>query len=228
MNANGNSPDVKKLEQLIGYSFNDKSLLSEALTHPSLDGKPNYQRLEFLGDRVLGLVVANWLFETYPNEKEGELSRRFIGLVRKETLADVAASMGLVEFISVKMAKDNGSSANSAIQADVVEAIIAAIYKEAGIEPATEFIKTHFASFLENITDVRDPKSALQEFVQAKGLSLPSYIVESREGPDHSPVFHIKVVVDSLGAAKASGSSKREAEVKAAEILLAQLSGEDK
>lgn len=223
MSQNNTPQKINELEQLLGHSFKNKILLLEALTHPSFDGQPHYQRLEFLGDRVLGLVVANWLFEKYPHDKEGELSRRFIGLVRKETLADVAAAMGIEKFIEVKIAKGNGAVANIAIQADVVEAIIAAIYKDAGIEAATVFIKKHFACFLKNITDLRDPKSALQEYAQSKGLDLPKYIVENREGPDHSPVFHIKVVVDNLGDAMAFGSSKREAEVKAAEILLNQL-----
>lgn len=223
MNKAGHPADIEKLEQVLGYKFNDPLLLQKALTHPSLHTKEHYQRLEFLGDRVLGLVVANWLFDEFPLDMEGELSRRFIGLVRKETLTAVAKSLGLVDFILVKMAKDQGGTANDAIQADVVESIIAALYKDGGLGAATDFIKKNFASFVENITDVRDPKSALQEHAQSKGLDLPEYIVESREGPDHSPVFKIRVVVESLGDAVATGSSKREAEVKAAKQLLEQL-----
>lgn len=223
MNKTEQLTDLKALEAVLGYSFENRELLEQALTHPSLNTENHYQRLEFLGDRVLGLIVANWLFEEFKDDKEGELSRRFIGIVRKETLSDVAQSLGLVNYISVKMAKDQTVGANNAIQADVIEAIIAAIYKDGGLDEATAFIKRHFASFLENITDTRDPKSALQEYAQGMGLPLPEYTVENREGPDHNPVFTIKVVVKNTGNSIATGNSKREAEVKAASDLLIKL-----
>lgn len=228
MGASKHNFKIAEIEKLIGHNFADTSLLTNALTHPSIEGDNHYQRLEFLGDRVLGLIIANWLYETYENENEGQLSRRFIGLVRKETLADVALAIGIGEHINLKLASGKESAANIAIQADVVEAIIAAIYRDAGLEAASRFVKIHFAPFLENISSTRDPKSALQEHAQGKGLALPQYILEKREGPDHAPIFYIKVSVENLGEAKATGSSKREAEVSAAQILLDQINSKQK
>ena len=228
MNAKKHDFKLAELQDILGYNFADVALLEKALTHPSIEARPHYQRLEFLGDRVLGLIIANWLFETYAHEKEGELSRRFIGLVRKETLAQAAEEMGLDAYIHMKLAKGQDSSSNSAIHADVMEAVIAAIYRDGGLDEATKFVKAHFAPFLENISAIRDPKSALQEHAQSKGLSLPEYIVEKREGPDHNPIFHIKVIVSPLGEAQATGNSKREAEVKAAKKLLEQLNEKPK
>ncbi|GHF29656.1 ribonuclease 3 [Kordiimonas sediminis] len=212
-------------QDLIGYSFKNEALLSEALSHPSLSGRENYQRLEFLGDRVLGLVISTWLFEKFPAEAEGQLNRRFIALVRKETLAEVARELGLVDVIKMTPgARKEGAHTKDAVQADVCEAVIGAMYLDGGLEVARAFIKKHWESRVgEEEATAKDFKTRLQEFAQGRGLALPTYKQTGRKGPDHSPIFTISVTVEGHGEAEGQGTSKRIAEQAAADMLLQKL-----
>ncbi len=206
----------------LGHRFRDPSLIEAAFTHPSCGSRANYQRLEFLGDRVLGLVVAAWLYESFPDEPEGKLNRRFTALVRRETLAQVADEIGLGAFVRTG---DTSAGARDiltpAVLADVCEAVIGALYLDAGLEAAERFVKVHWeAHFAEGSGACRDAKTALQEWVQGRGLPLPDYRLVGRSGPDHAPEFEIAVRVEGEGEARARGPSKRIAEQAAAAVML--------
>ncbi|TNE65238.1 MAG: ribonuclease III [Alphaproteobacteria bacterium] len=213
---------------IAGYRFERTSLLEEALTHPSLSGNHNYQRLEFLGDRVLGLVIASWLLEAYPGEAEGKLNRRFTALVRKETLAEMAQTLGIAAAIKLTPgAEAEGTRDKEAVQADACEAVIGAMYLDTGYRAAEKFIRKHWAPLMKDGPSVyKDSKTQLQEWCQARGLPLPCYRLAGREGPDHNPVFTIEACVEGKGSASASGGAKRQAEQAAAEALLGLLTGE--
>jgi ribonuclease III len=223
------------LARVIGYAFARPELLDEALTHPSALGsedgrrrrgrKPShrgYERLEFLGDRVLGLVIADLLWRCFENEPEGHLTRRLTHLVRGEALARVARSIDLGAYLLMSPAeKTAGAAANPGILADVCEALIAAIYLDGGFAAASEFVRRFWQPLIDEMAGPpRDPKTALQEWAQARGLPPPSYTTLSREGPDHLPLFRISVAVDGHGEAQAVGRSKRLAEQAAADAML--------
>lgn len=214
--------------ELAGYRFKALSHLDEALTHPSLSGNYNYQRLEFLGDRVLGLVISTWLLEVYPSDAEGSLNRRFTALVRRETLADLAVKLGLVKHLKLTSgAEAEGTRDKEAIQADVCESVIGAIYLDGGFAAANNFIREHWEPLLHTgVQAHKDNKTLLQEWCQARALPLPQYRETDRHGPDHDPVFTIEVAVEGHGSAAATGTAKRLAEQAAAEQLLKQLSGD--
>jgi ribonuclease III len=216
------------LTELVGYRFTKPSLLDEALTHPSLSGGYNYQRFEFLGDRVLGLSVATWLLEAYPGEAEGSLNRRFTALVRKETLAMMARKLGIVKALKLTPgAKAEGTRDKEAVQADVCEAVIGAIYLDGGFAAADDFVRKHWIPLADQPAAAeRDSKTLLQEWCQARTVPLPSYKVIGRSGLDHSPTFTIEVSVEGNGTATAEGTAKRLAEQAAAKALFATLSGE--
>lgn len=213
---------------IVGYTFQSPSLLDEALTHPSLSGSRNYQRLEFLGDRVLGLVVATLLLEAFPGEAEGKLNRRFTALVRRETLAEMSVKLGLSDALKLTPgAEAEGTRTKEAVQADVVEAVIGAMYLDGGYDVADAFIRKHWAPLMKDSVSVhKDNKTQLQEWCQARSLPLPYYKTVDRSGPDHSPVFTIEAIVENKGSAKAQGNAKRLAEQAAAAELLAALTGE--
>lgn len=212
------------LASALGFPFRDQALLRQALTHPSLEGEANYQRLEFLGDRVLGLVIGRLLFETFAEEREGQLSRRQAQLVRRETLAGIATELGLPPHIRMTEITERGGGRQSrAILSDVLEAVVGVIFLEGGLEAADRFIRKHWAARLKMPQATKDPKSALQEWAQGRGLPLPAYSLASRAGPDHAPRFTVTVSVEGRGEASAEGASKQEAEVKAAKKLLAAL-----
>lgn len=217
------------LEAALGHRFKNEQLLAQALTHPSLDGSPHYQRLEFLGDRVVGLVIAEALYELFPDEREGSLSRRLTYLVRRETLGEIALEVGLAPHIHMtESAEAAGGRENLALLSDVLEAVIAALYQEGGYSLARDFIHRHWQSRL-TASDVtlKDAKSALQEWAQGRGLKTPSYKVTHRSGPDHHPTFRISVEVPGFGKAEAEGLAKRDAEQEAARILLDRLLEKD-
>ncbi|MGY8986000.1 MAG: ribonuclease III [Sphingomonadales bacterium] len=212
------------IEKILNYKFKNKELLKVALTHPSLEGFESYQRLEFLGDRVLGLLVSAWIYEKYPLEKEGALSRRFIELVRKETLAEVAQNLKIERYIKIsKTVVGQDGRGNPTILSDVVESLIGAMYLDGGLEALGVFIRTHWAEFLTRDVIPKDPKSALQEWAQGRGFPLPQYEITDRSGLDHQPIFTLKVSIKNQGEAIATGNSKRVAETEAAEHLLNQL-----
>lgn len=219
---------MSNLKELVGYTFEKTSLLDEALTHPSLSGTYNYQRLEFLGDRVLGLVISTWLLEAYPKEAEGKLNRRFTSLVRRETLAEMAVKLGMVDAIKVTPgAEAEGTRDKEAVQADVCEAVIGAMYLDGGFEVADAFIRKHWVPLMKGDVDaVKDNKTLLQEWCQARSLPLPTYTVIDRTGPDHSPTFKIEARVDGKGEAVAVGTAKRLAEQASAKKLFETLLGD--
>ncbi|MBE7734468.1 ribonuclease III [Devosia faecipullorum] len=217
----------EKLQFRLGYRFADPDLLERALTHASAisPGKRierSYQRLEFLGDRVLGLVVADMLYRLYPKSNEGDLSRTLNTLVRKETCADIARQLDLgKEMILGDSEARSGGADKDAILGDMTEAVIGAIYLDGGLEPARLFIERNFEAFLANGEASRaDAKTTLQEWAQARGLEPPDYVLVERTGPDHAPQFTIAVDLAGFDRVEATGTSKKIAEHKAAELFL--------
>jgi ribonuclease III len=228
------------LQQVIGYQFAAPALLTEALTHPSAlvpergrgrrakIAKHGYERLEFLGDRVLGLVVAEMLWRRFADEPEGMLTRRLTHLVRRETLARVAAAIGLGDHLIFSRAeRASGSAANPAILADACEAVIAAIYLDGGFGAASGFVYRFWEPLITAMKGPpRDPKTALQEWAQARGLGLPRYELLATAGPDHAPLFTVAASIAGSEAATATASAKRTAEAGAAAALLERLAGD--
>ena len=213
------------LEAVLGHVFADQSLLAEALTHSShVSGarQPTYERLEFLGDRVLGLVVAEMLLEHFPGEEEGALARRYSALVMGETLARIGGGIGLSAHIIMSRAEDDAGGRNKPnLLADVLEAVIAALYLDGGLAAAAEFIKRHWRPLMNSApTPPQDAKTALQEWAQKEGKPLPDYEPVSRAGPDHSPLFTVRARVADVQPETASGPTKRAAEQAAAKAVL--------
>ena len=227
--ARAKSSDVV-LETALGYRFKDRDLLERALTHISAlpgtpsDG-PHYQRLEFLGDRVLGLIIADLLYRTFPEESEGNLSRRLGALVRRETCAEIAREWELAAHLRVGQAERRSGLRNrEAILADVCEAVIAAIWLDGGFEAARTLVEKSFGPrVMHEGAAVRDAKSTLQEWALGLGLGTPDYESVSRSGPDHKPVFKIAVSVKGYENAFGEGPSKRVAEQNAARAFMARL-----
>jgi ribonuclease-3 len=219
---------TQSAENSLSYRFKDRGLLDQALTHRSVEaaGGADYERLEFLGDRVLALAVTEMLMAAFPEEREGALAKRLAALVRQETLADVARDIGLGRHIRLSRGEaDGGGRENEAILADVCEAVIAAIYHDGGLEPARVFIERHWRDRLQSVTaPPQDAKTTLQEWAQGRGLALPSYTITGREGPDHAPVFTVQVALADGRSAAGRGTTKRVAEQVAAQKLLESLS----
>ena len=209
----------------IGYPFRDASLLKLALTHPSLGKSASNQRLEFLGDAVLGLVIAEMLYQLYPTEQEGELARRQAALVRGETLAEIAQELSLGDALnlSASEAQSGGRNAASNLE-DALEALIGAIYLDGGLTAAIGFITPHWQTRVSTLASPpKDAKTALQEWAQARGLPVPTYLVTEQTGPAHAPEFTIEVAVTGHPSATATAASKRLAEQAAAGKLLTTL-----
>lgn len=220
-------PNVDQLERAIDYRFQDKSLARTALTHSSIAsarGTSN-ERLEFLGDRVLGLIVAEMLYDQFPNEPEGALGYRFPALVRAEALARVADRLNFAEFLLIDdRAFGENKRRKTSVLSNACEAVIAALYVDGGLVTASSFVKTHWQDMLEeDLVPPKDPKTQLQELVQANGSAVPAYQVTHRTGPDHAPVFTVEVTVEGVSPVAGSGPSKRAAETAAAAILFDQL-----
>ncbi len=221
-------PDLNKLMRRVKHHFKDVGLLQRALTHSSAaDGVGgcthlDNERLEFLGDRVLGLVIADMLMVAYPEAPEGDLARRFNALVRRETCAAVAREIGLGNYLVLGRSEIRaGGAAKEAILADACEALLAAIYKDGGLDAVKIFIQHAWGRRLDKMTEIpRDPKTLLQEWVQARALPHPEYHEKTRSGPDHAPVFTIEVRIKGFAPETGTGSSKRRAEQAAAQILL--------
>jgi ribonuclease-3 len=217
---------LRQLSERLGYDFKDASLLALALTHASARPapKPNEdnERLEFLGDRVLGLSVAELLTESFPDASEGELARRYNQLVRAETLAEVAQQLELGRVILMSGGEaDSGGRAKKTILANACEAVLGAIFTDGGYEAARKVVKQFWASELGSFAEAPpDAKSVLQEWAQGRRLSLPRYIEVSREGPDHAPHFTSEVQIDGIPPERGHGASKRAAEQDAALAML--------
>lgn len=229
------------LTQKIGYLFARPELLEEALTHSSAlasdhgrsgrgrkPSKRGYERLEFLGDRVLGLVIADLLWRRFESEPEGYLTRRLTHLVRGEALTRVAQTIGLGDHLLLSRAEQAaGAAANPGILADVCEALIAAIYLDGGFEAASAFVRQFWQPLIDEMEGPpRDPKTALQEWAQARAMALPTYELLGTTGPDHALRFTVAAKVADRDSATATASSKRIAEARAAELLLERLATE--
>ena len=218
------------LEKILGYTFTRAGLLCRALTHASAAGKPeaaerSYETLEFLGDRVLGLVVAELLFRRYANENEGARASRHASLVSGKALARVARDIGLSNHLILAPGEDDsGGRRNPALLANACEAVIAALYLDGGLAAASEFISRHWTALMEAQAEPpKDPKTALQEWTQAETMGLPVYREVERTGPPHAPVFEVAARVGRLAPAMGRGATKRVAEQAAAAALLQRL-----
>lgn len=220
--TSGPGPDAE-LEKILRYSFADKKRLRLALTHSSLKQSrhdPSYERLEFLGDRVLGLVIAELMLEKFPGAAEGKLAPRLATLVSGATLADVARSLGLGAHILMTDGEAAaGTNARDSVLADCCEAVIGALYLDGGLEAAGDFIRRVWEPLIQDV-EPRVAKTELQEWLQGRGLPLPAYTVIERSGPPHQPVFTVELTVSGRDPVRASGSSKRAAELLAAGEML--------
>jgi ribonuclease-3 len=221
------SADIKAFEARIGYQFANPELLVRALTHASIGSatRPDNQRLEFLGDRVLGLVMAEALLQADTAASEGQLAPRFNALVRKEACADVARDVGLGEVLKLGRSEMlSGGRRKEALLGDALEALIAAVYADGGFDAAKALVLRLWSGRIGAVdADARDAKTSLQEWAQARGMPPPSYAQTGREGPDHQPLFTVEVVLEDGSRALAQAGSKRVAEQQAARDLLAQL-----
>ena len=221
---------IAELAAIFGHDFERPEILQRAVTHASaaIEAGESYQRLEFLGDRVLGLVLVDLLMRRFPDEAEGPLARRFGRLADRESLASIARSLSLAEWIRVAEGGQASSIAgNDSVMADALEAVIGAVYRDGGLEAARSMIEPLWTPLIAGQeAPPIDAKTALQEWAQGKSLSLPDYRVVSRTGPDHAPVFTVDVAVEGYPAARASAGSKRVAEQDAASALLAVIEAE--
>ena len=224
----GRAPDpIEALQERLGHRFDDPDLLLQALTHGSLNqpGASSYERLEFLGDRVLGLVMADWLWHRFAGDVVGLLARRFAVLVDQATLARVARRLGIASALRMaRSEKEAGADLNPSVLADACEAVIAAVYLDGGLERARAVIQRHWRDEVDaEVTASKDPKTALQEWAQGQGLALPLYREIERDGPAHAPRFLIEVAVEGVAPRRAHGTTKRQAERAAATAMLAAI-----
>ena len=223
------SADLTAFCARIGHDFDRPDLLREALTHPSFGTpqRPDNQRLEFLGDRVLGLAIAESLLAADPKASEGQLAPRFNALVRKEALAEVAQTIDLGVVLKLGRSEMlSGGRRKDAILADALEAVIAAVYLDAGFNAARALVRRLWGPRIALVReDARDAKTMLQEWAQARGHPAPEYLELGRDGPPHAPVFTMEVRLPDGSAAQASAGAKRQAEQMAARILLDRLEG---
>jgi ribonuclease-3 len=220
-----NSNDITAwVEAALGHRPKDRALFERALTHSSATAE-DYERLEFLGDRVLGLVIARWLYELFPAEPEGKLSRRLNALVSGETCAEIARELDLGSQVRLgKQAREDGAADSDNVLGDVVEALIGALYLEAGLDAAAEFIRSAWGDRVSSRDKApKHPKSTLQEWAAANEKKPPVYELKHRSGPHHAPKFVVEVAINGVGTASAEGLSKQEAETAAAKALLEKL-----
>ena len=217
-------PDLGGLERVLGHDFNNPDLLTQALTHSSAtpDRLQSNERLEFLGDRVLGLRLAGLLVESFPDEDEGKLGYRFSALARAESLVRVAEDIGLGSYLILSEGEEGGGGRdNPGILADTMEAVIAALYLDGGLEAAAAFIEGQWRSLMaEDPEPPKDAKTKLQEWAQGQGLPLPEYRVTAEDGPAHAPRFTVRVSVHEMKPASGQGFSKQAAEQAAAEAMI--------
>lgn len=213
------------ISSTLGHAPRDTALFQRALTHGS-HGPAHYERLEFLGDRVLGLVAADWLFALFPDEPEGKLSRRLNAIVSRETCAEVAREIGVATHLKLgKQARDDGAVESDNVLGDVVEALIGALFLEGGLSVATQFVRRAWAAKVTGQGPApKHPKSALQEWAAAHRCRPPVYTTGARTGPHHAPRFSVTVEIPGKAEASAEGTSKQEAETAAAKALLEKLS----
>lgn len=214
---------LDEIADRLGYRFRNEALLTEALTHGSTQKhKGDYQRLEFLGDRVLGLIIAEYLFRHHPEHGEGELTHVLSGLVRSESCALAGDTIGLSDLVIIGPGeRAKGMNMNRTLLGDAMEALVAAVHLDGGIEQARAFVLRCWGELLKQPKlPAKDPKTFLQEWALARALPIPSYRVVSRQGPEHEPVFVVAVEVKDKALAEGTAKSKRAAEMDAAEQFL--------
>jgi ribonuclease-3 len=215
--------NIDWLEALLGRAPGQPVLFETALTHGST-GAADYQRLEFLGDRVLGLAMAEFLYERFPQEPEGSLSKRLNALVSGETCAAVARDVSLGPHIRLgKQARDDGAADSDNVLGDVMEALIGALFLDAGLDPARALVRRLWEARIDSVHAPQHPKSQLQEWAAANRRKPPEYVLEDHKGPPHNPRFRVRVSIGNVGEATGEGGSKQEAERAAAAALLATL-----
>jgi ribonuclease-3 len=213
------------IKNTLGVPPKDLSLYERAVTHSSREDGGDYERLEFLGDRVLGLSIASWLFDRYRDEPEGKLSWRLNALVSGVVCAEVAREMGVQPYLRLgKQAKEDGAAESENVLGDVVESLLGAVYLEHGFDAAQAFVHARWESRIDDqVRAPQHPKSALQEWAAAHRKKPPEYEVTGRAGPHHNPRFTVTVSIKGAGEASAEGTSKQEAETAAAKALLERL-----
>lgn len=223
------SAELTALCKRIGYSFENPELLTRAMTHASVSAptRPDNERLEFLGDRVLGLVMAQAVFEADRAAEEGQLAPRYNALVRREACAEVAREIDLGAALRLGRSEmKSGGRRKMALLANAMEAVIAAVYLDSNFETASEVVLRLWGDRIDSVEeDARDPKTTLQEWAQARKLEPPKYTELSRTGPDHAPVFTIEARLENGESATATAGSKRQAEQDAARKLLSAVGG---
>lgn len=217
--------NTASIEQKIGYHFRQRGLLEEALTHPSCAKAYSNQRLEFLGDTVLGLMVAQLIFRLFPQEKEGDLAKRHAALVCGESLVRYAEATGVAEHLQMSDGEDSSGGRNNPTNVeDMVEALFGAVYLDGGMVAVEQAFLPYWEGQAGMVkAPPKDPKTALQEWAQARGKPLPYYRVAAAEGPSHAPVFTIEVTIEDGTVFSATAGTKRLAEREAARLLLEHL-----
>ncbi|AHC73965.1 ribonuclease III [Candidatus Endolissoclinum faulkneri L5] len=219
-----NSINLSVLSNILYHKFKNIEVLRQAITHASASSRTwnAYERLEFLGDRVLALIVAEQLLERFPREREGAIAKRHVNLVRCEALAKVARTIHLGKFLILSKGEENAGSRNSnTILSDAMEAVIGALHFDGGIEAARRFVRVEWNKLLEvDLIPPQDPKTTLQEWAQSHKLALPHYTITDQSGPAHSPQFTVQVIVDGYEPSIGVGRSKRSAEQSAAAKLI--------
>ena len=212
---------MKELERIIKYSFKNNSLLAQSLTHKSFDSINNNEKLEFLGDRVLGLVISQKLLEKFPDEKEGIIDKKFANLVNKKTCSSIAGKLNLKKFLFLGASHKNLERSADKIVSDCLEAIVGAIYLDGGLKHAQKFIFNFWESNLDkSIITLVDSKTQLQEYSLKQFKELPKYTSQKKTGPQHQPVFKTEVQIPNSKKIIGNGSSKKKAQQNAASKLL--------
>ena len=216
--------NIKDLETIIKYNFKDLNLLRLSLTHKSFNNNENNEKLEFLGDRVLGLIISKKLIEIYPLEKEGIIDKKFANLVNKKTCTDIAKKININKFMDLGPSQNSLLRSANKIMSDSLEALIGAIYLDGGIKNAEQFILNFWKKYLENSTvTLIDAKTQLQEYSLKKYKELPKYTVYKKTGPPHRPIFNTDVQIPNSKKIIGSGTSKKNAQQNAASKLLQSL-----
>ena len=212
---------LQELESAIKYSFKDKTLLHQALTHKSFSNISNNEKLEFLGDRVLGLIISKKLLDKYPNEKEGIIDKKFANLVNKKTCANIAKKLNLKKYLYVGSSNKNLERSTDKIISDTLEAIVGAIYIDSGLRISEKFILNFWETYLDkSVITLIDSKTKLQEYSLKKYKKLPKYTFFKKTGPQHKPVFKTEVEIPESKTISGSGSSKKKAQQNAAAKLI--------
>ena len=212
---------IKKLENEIKVVFENKNLLSQSMTHKSFDEENNNEKLEFLGDRVLGLIISKTLLDKYPHEKEGAIDKKFANLVNKKTCIDIAKKLNIKKFLYLGSSHKNLERSADKIESDCLEAIVGAIYEDSGLKSAENFILNFWEPYIDkSIVTIIDSKTKLQEFSLKRFKVLPRYTFSKKTGPQHNPLFKTIVEIPESKKISGSGSSKKQAQQNAAAKLI--------